>query len=94
MPRHKDHSQSQSLRWPQLFKDPEAVESLLSVEGWKVLLADLRDRKEALSEGIVHDIPHSQENMATQNFDRGCVSVVEDLLGLEEEYRNWKEQTK
>jgi len=45
-----------------------------------------------LSAGIVHDIPHTPENVALQNFDRGCVSVLEDLLELAEEYRKWKEQ--
>lgn len=92
MPR-KDRNQSQSIRWPLLFKDPEKAESLFSaVEGWKELLEDLRARKEELSDGIVHNVPYTQEQIAMQNFERGCCSVVEDLLQLEEEYRRWKEQ--
>lgn len=94
MARRKDSNPNQSLRWPVLFKDPDKAESLFSAEGWNQLLADLRGRKQELSDGIVHDIPHTPENVALQNFDRGCCSVAEDLLGLEEEYRKWKEQTK
>jgi hypothetical protein len=63
------------------------------VEGWETLLADLRARKEELTDEIVHDVPYTPEQIAMQNFNRGCCSVVEDLLGLEEEYRKWiKEQ--
>lgn len=94
MPR-KERNQSQSLRWPLLFKDPEKAESLFSgVEGWAELLADLRARKTELTEGIVHDVPYTPEQIAMQNFERGCCSVIEDLLQVEEEYRKWKEQTK
>lgn len=62
------------------------------MEGWAELLADLRARKQELSDGIVHDVPYTPEQIAMQNFERGCCSVIEDLLRLEEEYRNWKEQ--
>lgn len=55
---------------------------------------DLRARKEELSDEIVHDVPYTPEQIAMQNFNRGCCSVVEDLLGLEEEYRKWKAETK
>lgn len=95
MPRRKqDPNQSLSLRWPQLFRDPEKAESLFSAEGWTDLLSDLRAREEELSVGIVHDVPYTAEQIAMQNFERGCISVVEDLLGLEEEYRKRKAENK
>jgi hypothetical protein len=58
------------------------------------LLADLRARREELGEALVHDIPHSPENIALQNFDRGYCASAEDLLGLEDEYRKWKAENK
>jgi len=54
------------------------------------LLADLRAKKETLSGEIVHDIPYKPEQIALQNTYRGCISVIEDLLELEQEFKNWK----
>ena len=89
--KHKE-SLPESLRWPILFKDPEKAESLFSGPGWAELLADLRAKHAELSENIVHNVPYTAEQIATQNFDRGQCSIAEDLLGLEEEFKHWKEQ--
>lgn len=92
MPRRNKDSQHQSMRWPALFKDREKAESLFSAVGWTELVEDLLARKKELSEGIEHNIPYTPEHFATQNFDRGCCSVLQDLIEIVEEFKLWKEQ--
>lgn len=58
------------------------------------LLADLRVKKQGESDEIIDNVPCTPEQIAMHNFSRGCCAVAKDLLGLEEEYRKWKEQTK
>ena len=94
MARRKESNPNQSLRWPSLFADPEKAESLFSAEGWKELLADLRAKNEESSDEIVHNVPYTPEQIAVQNVQRGACLVMEDLLGLEEEYRKWKKEQK
>lgn len=56
-----------------------------------MLLADLRDKVQAHSYEITHGVPRSEVDVAEQNFLRGKISAFEDLIGLAEEYREWKE---
>lgn len=85
---------SRSKRWPNFFGNEQAVEALLHSPEWPVLLADLRAVVEERGYEIVHGIPKSDADVAEQNFLRGKISACEDLIGLEEEYREWKEQKK
>jgi hypothetical protein len=56
-----------------------------------VVLSDLRDKAASHSYDIVHGLPQTGADEAEQNFLRGKVSAFEDLIGLAEEYRDWKE---
>jgi hypothetical protein len=42
----------------------------------------------------VHNVPWNPEIVAEQNFMRGKISAYEDLAGLAEELREWKEAMK
>lgn len=59
-----------------------------------MLLADLRLVVEERGYEIVHGIPKNDADVAEQNFLRGKISAFEDLIGLAEEYREWKESKK
>ena len=82
---------STSKRWPNLFANEQAVEALVHSPEWAVVLADLRDKVAVHSYDIVHGLPKNSVDEAEQNFMRGKVSAFEDLIGLAEEYREWKE---
>ena len=85
---------TQSRRWPNLFNSAEQVEALLHFQPWEVLLADLALRVEEFSHDITHGIPKNETDVAEQNFMRGKISALEDLIGLAEEYKEWKESQK
>jgi hypothetical protein len=39
----------------------------------------------------VHKVPTSDEAVAIQNFQRGQIAALEDIIGLEQEVKEWKE---
>jgi hypothetical protein len=82
-----------SQRWPNLFAQGEA-EVLFSHRGWAAVLADLKDKVRELSDDIVHRVPSTPEANAELNFFRGKVAAFEDLLGLGEEWEQWKKTQK
>jgi hypothetical protein len=43
---------------------------------------------------LIHKIPSTEEARAGENFWRGKISAFEDLLGLAEELKEWKESQK
>lgn len=83
---------SQSLRWPMLFAKDSGLEALLHYQEWEVLLRELQDKVNSYSYDIGHGIPKNEVDVAEQNFLRGKISAFEDLIGLAEEYREWKEK--
>src|SRR5437879_2670368 len=100
MPKRKTQGHPQaadpnlSLRWPNLFSSAEQVEALLHFPPWAVLLADLVGKVEEFSHDITHGLPKNDVDTAEQNFMRGKISAFEDLIGLAEEYKEWKESKK
>ena len=93
MPR-KDKQTPESLRWPKLFGNPEQGQSLFQTKGWEALLLDLKAKAEELSHKIIHEVPVSMDDAATQNFYRGKVAAYEDLLGIAEELGSWRDRLK
>jgi hypothetical protein len=83
-----------SLRWPNLFKEIEVAEVLVVRPEWAVLLADLRLLASEAGDFILHNVPTTDAATAEQNFFRGKIAAFEDLLGLAEEVREWKEKHK
>lgn len=59
-----------------------------------MVLADLAGKVEEFSHEITHGIPKNSVDEAEQNFMRGKISAFEDLIGLAEEYKEWKESKK
>jgi hypothetical protein len=47
---------------------------------------------EELGHDIIHKIPYTPEQIATDNFWRGKISAYEDLIGLAEESKEWREK--
>jgi len=82
----------ESIRWPQLFRDPEAVDLLYLGQAFPRLVEDCRVRVADLRHKIVHNVPTSDEAVAIQNFQRGQIAALEDIIGLEQEVKEWKEQ--
>jgi len=85
---------SQSQRWPNLFGNAEQAEVLLQEPSFQLLLADLQRVVEQRSHEIIHNVPYTQEAKDADNYWRGKISAFEDLLGLAEELREWKESQK
>jgi hypothetical protein len=54
----------------------------------------LRAKVEDSTYEVIHGIPKSEVDVAEQNFMRGKISAFEDLIGLAEEYKEWKEPKK
>ena len=93
MPKRRNQNQPlESIRWPQLFQDPEAVDLLFLGQAFPRLVEDCRVRAEDLRHKIVHKVPTSDEAVAIQNFQRGQIAALEDIIGLEQEVKEWKEQ--
>ena len=82
---------STSERWPRLFKDVEVAQALLEEQTFQVLLEDLRQKVAYLSRIVVHNIPVTDTAVAEHNFMRGKISAMEDLIGLQDELKQWKE---
>ena len=58
------------------------------------LLADCRDRAADLSWAVVHEVPAGDAKVLEQNYERGKVAGLEDLLELEKELAEFKESRK
>jgi hypothetical protein len=43
---------------------------------------------------VVHEVPADDAKVAEQNFQRGKLAALEDLLDLESDLRKWKESNK
>jgi hypothetical protein len=52
---------------------------------------DCRRKAEDLRHKIVHKIPTTDEAVAIQNFERGQIAALEDIIGLKQELKEWKE---
>jgi hypothetical protein len=95
MPRNQTVvDQSQSMRWPKFFRDVEAAQVVLQEEAVQALLADCRDKAADLSYQAVHNPVYDPISVGEHNFMRGKISAYEDLAGLVEELREWKEAMK
>jgi hypothetical protein len=81
----------ESFRWPTLFQDPEAVDLLFLGQAFPKLVEDCRRKAEDLRHKIVHKIPTTDEAVAIQNFERGQIAALEDIIGLKQELKEWKE---
>ena len=84
----------ESLRWPNVFAQPEAAQSLVANRGWQLVLLDLKKLHEDASYKIVHEIRPTPDGQAEQNFQRGQVAMLERLLEFEEELKEWLENRK
>ena len=79
-----------SLRWPALFRDPELAALLFQTPGWVKLVEDCQAKAEDLRYKIVYNVPTTEEATAIQNFQRGQVAALQDLIGLEAELKEWR----
>lgn len=59
-----------------------------------MLLEDCQAKAEELSYKIAHNIPENEMAEKQMNYYRGRLSVFEDLLGLAQELKEWKEAHK
>ena len=83
-----------SLRWPLLFRDPEAAGLLFLAEGWQRLVEDCQAKAEDLRYKIIHNVPSTEDARVVQNFQRGQVAILEDIIGLESELKEWRQNHK
>lgn len=90
MSRKSNRQTQESFRWPALFANPEVPERLFLEQGWQLLEQELREKSETLAHSIVHKLPVTMEAHAEQNFQRGKLAAYEDLLGLREELKEFK----
>jgi len=83
-----------SSRWPLLFRDPEAAGLLFQGQAWANLLADCQAKAEDLRYKIIHNVPSTEDARVIQIFQRGQVAILEDIIGLETELKEWRAQRK
>ena len=76
-----------SRRWPTLFADLEACQSLVQQPGFQKMLEDLEELRLALEYDVIHNTP----TMELTNFLRGQIAVLERLRDLPEDLREWRE---
>jgi hypothetical protein len=75
-----------SVRWPSLFADQEAAQSLVHQAGFLKMLEDL----EALRQALEYDVIHNTPTMEFTNFCRGQIAVLERMRDLPQELQEWK----
>ena len=88
----KRQQQFESLRWPNVFHDEELSALLFSTQAWPKLILDCQGKLQDLTYKVVHDLPTTSEAQITQAFYRGQVAVLEDIIGLESELKEWREK--
>lgn len=84
----------ESLRWPNAFANPEALQLLVAREEWKLLVKDLALLHQDLSYRLGHEIVVSMEQAAQQNFQRGQLAGIERIIEFEQELSEWREDHK
>ena len=98
MPKQRKAEQSlptlESLRWPTLFRDPELAALLFPAPAWQSLVQDCQAKAEDLRYKIVHKVPTTNDATIEQTFQRGQIAVLEDLIGLEAELKEWRQTHK
>jgi len=90
----KQSQQVDSFRWPSLFTDAEIVALLFNNPAWPKLVADCQAKAEDLRYKIVHKVPTTNDATIEQTFQRGQIAVLEDLIGLEAELKEWRQTHK
>ena len=83
-------TQENSWRWRALFHDPELAALLFQAPGWAKLVEDCQAKAEDLRYKIVHKVPTTNDATIEQTFQRGQIAVLEDLIGLEAELKEWR----
>lgn len=63
---------------------------LLFREQWANLVEDCRIKAEDLRYKIIHNVPSTEDARVVQNFQRGQVAILEDIIGLEAELKEWR----
>ena len=91
---HNLPTQENSLRWPALFRDPELAALLFLAPAWQSLVQDCQAKAEDLRYKIVHKVPTTNDATIEQTFQRGQIAVLEDLIGLEAELKEWRQSHK
>lgn len=76
-----------SVRWPSLFADLEAAQSLVQSKGFLRMQADL----EVLRQALEYDVIHNTTTMELTNFCRGQIAVLERLRDLPDDLHAWRE---
>jgi len=94
VPKKQPQPLTDSLRWPQLFRDPELAALLCQAPGWVKLVEDCQAKAEDLRYKIVHKVPTTNDATIEQTFQRGQIAVLEDLIGLEAELKEWRQSHK
>jgi hypothetical protein len=84
----------ESYRWPLAFAKSEICHVGVDGDFWKLVEADLSKLHRELSHQVVHEVPHTLEQLAQQNFQRGVISGIERILEFREELKDWRETHK
>lgn len=79
-----------SLRWPRLFREPEQAVLLFQQTAWVKLVEDCRLKLEALTDRL-HNVPLTEQDDRMQLVERGRISVLKDIVGLEQELKEFQE---
>ena len=94
MAKRKQEEYQESLKWPNLFANVEAVQLLVSRPEWKLLVEDCQAWVERLSYKLAHNVPTTEEAERLQVWDRGLMAGLERIVDLEQDAKDWKDQHK
>jgi hypothetical protein len=56
------------------------------------LVEDCQAKAEDLQHKIVHKVPTTSEATIEQTFWRGQIATLEDIIGLENELKEWRQK--
>ena len=82
----------QSTRWPNFFKDVDKASLFLQHPEWELMCLDLEQLADDEAAQILDRWPENEAELGRQNFQRGYIAGLKEILGLSEELKKWKEE--
>lgn len=67
---------------------------MLASEGFRLLLADCKDKADDASYKVIHSLPTSEKDNVEQAYWRGKIVAFEDFLSLQEDLKSFLEGQK